>query len=243
YLLLNYDDPTARDMAQQAPSRVFFFSLAKELSSGAFIRGDDLVVSLNGGKDKVVCAVSEVRLLGRHNLTNVLAASLAAALCGVEPRVAGQVARSFQGLPHRLELVRQADGVSYYNDSIATTPDRAVAAISAFHRPIVLIAGGREKHLPLEPLAQAIRQGCKAVVLYGEGGGLLQEALAQTERPENTGLTVYRAHAFDEAVEKASSLAKSGDVVLLAPGFTSFDQFASYEERGKRFRELVEVAR
>ncbi|HLB11676.1 MAG TPA: UDP-N-acetylmuramoyl-L-alanine--D-glutamate ligase [Dehalococcoidia bacterium] len=239
YLLLNYDDPAAREMAGQAPSRVLFFSLKRELESGGFIHGGNLMVSVDGRKNAAVCSELEVRLLGRHNLYNVLAASLAAALCEVEPRVAGQVARSFQGLPHRLELVRQVKGVSYYDDSIATTPDRAVAALNSFTRPVILIAGGRDKNLPLEPFTTSIQRRCKAVILYGEGGGLLQDALAEHGMPGNGDLIVYRTQAFQGAVEKAASLATAGDVVLLAPGFASFDQFSSYEERGKAFSDLV----
>ncbi|MDO8691584.1 MAG: UDP-N-acetylmuramoyl-L-alanine--D-glutamate ligase [Dehalococcoidia bacterium] len=237
YLLLNYDDPATRSMAGEAPSQTLFFSIEQEMPKGAFLEGDDLVVCIDGRKN-IICGVSEIRLLGRHNLYNVLASSLAATLCGVEPWVVGGVARSFQGLPHRLELVRKVNGISYYDDSIATTPDRAVAAIKAFHRPVILISGGRDKHLPLEPLAQAIRQKCKAVVLYGEGGSLLLESLTGPET-RSAGVTVLIAYAFQEAVEKAASLARAGDVVLMAPGFTSFDQFTSFEERGNRFRELV----
>ncbi len=238
YLLLNYDDSKTRKMAEDAQSQVLFFSLERQLTEGAFLQGDDLVVSTNDRK-QVICKASEVRLLGRHNLYNVLAASLAANISGVEPWVSAEVARSFQGLPHRLEMVRKTKGVSYYNDSIATTPDRAVAAIKSFHRPIILISGGRDKHLPLAPLAQAVRESCKAVVLYGEGGGLLQKELSE-QGLNNSSLTILRAHAFQEAVEKAAAAARSGDIVLMAPGFTSFDQFSSYEERGKRFRQLVE---
>ncbi len=238
YLLLNYDDPATRSMAGESLSQAFFFSIEEELPKGAFVQGDNLVVSVDGHSN-VICGVTEIRLLGRHNLYNVLASSLAATLGGVDPWVIGGVARSFQGLPHRLELVRKVNGVSYYDDSIATTPDRAVAAIRAFHRPVILISGGRDKHLPLEPLAQAIREGCKAVVLYGEGGSLLLGSLAGPEA-HGSGVAVLIAHAFQEAVGKAASLAKTGDVVLMAPGFTSFDQFSSFEERGNRFRELVE---
>lgn len=243
YLLLNYDDPGVKAMAQEAPSRVIFFSIEKDLGAGGWLRRGELVVSLEGMKIATICPAAEVRLLGRHNLYNVLAASLAAVICGVEARVAGQVARSFRGLPHRLELVRTVSGVSYYNDSIATSPDRAIAAINAFNRPVVLISGGRDKRLPLDPLAKAIRQRCKAVVLYGEGGELLQEALAKRTAHGEDRLIQRRAHAFERAVETAASLAKVGDVVLLAPGFTSFDQFSSYEERGVRFKELVEGLR
>lgn len=238
YLLLNYDDPATRDMAGQAPSRTIFFSLETELTEGAFLRGDEMVVNTDGRK-KVICKASEVRLLGRHNLYNVLASSLAATICGVEQWVLAEVARSFQGLPHRLELVRKIKGVSYYDDSIATTPDRAVAAINSFHRPVILISGGRDKHLPLDPLARAVRQRCKAVVLYGEGGELLLQTLTGLGTGEANPI-IQRTQAFQEAVENAASLATSGDVVLMAPGFTSFDQFTSYEERGNRFRELVE---
>lgn len=238
FAVLNYDDPGIRDMAGLTRSRVLFFSLESELPEGAFLRGDDLIVSLNG-RQTSVCSASEVRLVGRHNLYNVLSASLAAMLCGTTPRAAGDAARSFPGLRHRLELVRQVKGVSYYNDSIATTPDRAVAAINSFQRPVILISGGRDKHLPLEPLAQAIAARCKAVALYGEGGELLQKLLVEAGSG-GAGPAVSRAHAFQDAVEKAISFATAGDVVLMAPGFTSFDQFSSYEERGESFRQLVE---
>lgn len=243
FLLLNYDDAAVRGFASEASSRVLYFSLMAEMASGAYLLEGNLVIRMDGMRERIICPASEVRLPGRHNLYNVLAASLAASLCGVELRVAGQIARSFQGLPHRIELVKQIKGVSYYNDSIATTPDRALAAISSFHRPIILISGGRDKHLPLEPLAGAIRERCKAVVLYGEGGALLQDVLAEHKAQQESGLKIRRVHAFDEAVEVAASLAKAGDVVLMSPGFTSFDQFSSYEERGHRFRSLVEGLR
>jgi UDP-N-acetylmuramoylalanine--D-glutamate ligase len=149
--------------------------------------------------------------------------------------------RAFRPAPHRLELVASVGGVDYYNDSIATTPERTLAGLRSFEEPVVLLLGGREKHLPLEEMAAEACRRCRAVVVFGEAAPVLENALraaaeelASVQRPQ-----MLRAGTLAEAVSAASSAARPGDVVLLSPACTSFDAFENFEQRGEEFRRLV----
>jgi len=137
-------------------------------------------------------------------------------------------------MEHRLEFVAESGGVSYYNDSIATTPERTLAGIRSFSEPVVLLMGGRDKELPLEELAAEAQKRCRAVVLFGEAAGKLEKALTAAGS-----LQTVRAETLDEAVQAASGLAQAGDVVLLSPACTSYDAYDNFEQRGNHFRELV----
>ncbi|MBI2849047.1 MAG: UDP-N-acetylmuramoyl-L-alanine--D-glutamate ligase [Chloroflexi bacterium] len=232
-VILNYDDPTTRAMAQDSPSPVWFFSLKGPVERGAFLHQGWLMVE-DGGGEEALLPVRDVLVLGSHNLYNVLAASLVARLCGVETAAIRETVSTFKGLQHRLELVATIGGVAYYDDSIATTPERSIAAMKAFDRPVVLLAGGRTKNLPLDGLAQVVRDRCKGVVLFGEAGELLERALSQ-----QGSVPTVRASHLEEAVSVAHQQAEDGDIVLLAPACTSYDEFANFEERGRRFKELV----
>jgi UDP-N-acetylmuramoylalanine--D-glutamate ligase len=188
-----------------------------------------------------VIAASEVPLRGRHNLSNVLAAVAVGTACGLPPHDMASAVRAFRPAPHRLELVASVGGVDYYNDSIATTPERTLAGLRSFEEPVVLLLGGREKHLPLEEMAAEACRRCRAVVVFGEAAPILEEALrtaaaglTSEERPQ-----VLRARALAEAVSAASGAARPGDVVLLSPACTSFDAFENFEQRGEEFRRLV----
>jgi UDP-N-acetylmuramoylalanine--D-glutamate ligase len=155
--------------------------------------------------------------------------------------------RDFTGVPHRLELVRERNGVKWYNDSIATTPERVVAAMNSFTEPIVLLAGGRDKKLPWEEFSRAARQKTKALIVFGEAADLIERAAeAENEKVEGRMyktrpklINVVKCGRMAEAVQKAAEIAEAGDVVLLSPGGTSFDEFKDFEERGQKFRELV----
>jgi len=151
---------------------------------------------------------------------------------------------TFQGVPHRLELVRELGGVYYYNDSIATSPERACAALRSFDQPIVLLAGGRDKHLPWDEFAELALRRTRHVICFGEAAELiaheLQAADCRLQVPTCTPAACQVVTTLDEAVAAASSVAKPGDVVLLAPGCTSFDAFRDFQERGERFREVVQ---
>jgi UDP-N-acetylmuramoylalanine--D-glutamate ligase len=213
------------------------FSLASEPDHGAFLRGSKLVWR-DGAQEHQVCDVDQIQLLGVHNVANVLAACAIAGVAGAPVEAMRQVATSFTGIAHRLELVRERQGVRWYNDSIATAPERLAAALRAFEAPIVLLAGGRDKHLPWTEAVQLIRQKTRDVVLFGEAAGLIAREIAATDGPG--GPTVVRCDTLEEAVRVAASVSEPGDVVLLSPGGTSFDAYRDFEMRGEHFRQLVE---
>jgi UDP-N-acetylmuramoylalanine--D-glutamate ligase len=142
----------------------------------------------------------------------------------------------FKGVEHRLELVRERGGVKWYNDSIATAPERVVAALRSFDEPVVLLAGGRDKNLPWDELARLAKERVKHVVLFGEASALIQEALARAQMDP---ARYTRGGSLAEAVPVAAQHARNGDVVLLSPGGTSFDEFTDFAERGEKFREWV----
>ena len=234
--VLNWDDAVARAYSKQCMGRVHFFSLRERVSEGAYLSGDLLWLSRTGANDAPICAVSEVRLRGRHNVANFLAACAVSALLGVSIQEMAAVARTFAGVEHRLEPVREWHGVWYYNDSIATSPERAMAALNSFAEPIVLLVGGRDKHLPWDDWAEVVGRKAAQVIVFGEAAALIERAL--------TGLghgapPVQRACSLAEAVQLAQALARPGQVVLFAPGGTSFDVFRDYEERGRAFKALV----
>ena len=188
-----------------------------------------------------MCLVSDIRLRGDHNLLNVLAACALASAVGIEPEAMRQAIIEFTGVAHRLQLVRVRNGVSYYDDSIATAPERLIAALKAFHEPIVLLAGGRDKHLPWDEAAKLIRQRVRRLILFGEMAGLVERAIGNWELGIGSSEleAVHRVNTLAEAVGKAAEVAQAGAVVLLSPGGTSFDAFQDFAERGDRFQEYV----
>jgi UDP-N-acetylmuramoylalanine--D-glutamate ligase len=234
--VLGADDPVASSLATRCPGSVRWFSSTREVAIGAYRRDDDLVVR-DGAGESVVGSARALRVPGSHNVLNVLAAATIARAAGVPPARIEDVANRFGGVEHRLEVVRQKDGVDYVNDSIATSPERAIAALRSFTRPVVLIAGGRSKHLPIDDLATEITRRCRAVVAIGEMADEIIEAIRA--RPDGSDVSILRGHSLSEAVLLASGIARRGDVVLLSPAGTSFDQFRDFEERGQRFKAAV----
>ncbi len=231
-------------------SRFLTFSLNEEVEQGAFLRdGKAAAIILKlGDTEQRICSADEIKLLGRHNLENVLAACTIAAVAGAYRQAMADVATTFEGVEHRLELVRElgeAPAVRYYNDSIATSPERTVAALRSFDQPIVLLAGGRDKHLPWDEMACLTLEKVRRLVLFGEAAPIIEKAIrvASLEFGVSRDLEefVHRCQTLDEAVEAAAREAQPGDVVLLAPGGTSFDAFSDFAERGERFRELVKA--
>jgi len=238
--VLNWDDATTRQMGLAARQRVVWFSLQEPVAEGAWLRGQELVLRL-GGHEGVVCRTGEMRLRGQHNVANVLAASAMAGAAGASLEALRREATTFAGVEHRLELVRTRAGVAWYNDSIATSPERAVAALRSFEEPIVLLAGGRDKHLPWEEMAALVWRRVRHLVLFGEAAGLIEAAIERA-RPSGQDVAlagVYHAGNLERSVEVAAGLARPGDVVLLSPGGTSFDAYADFVARGEHFRQLV----
>ncbi len=225
-------------------ARVVNFSLNEEVEQGAFLRDGEIILRL-GDTEQRICSADEIKLLGRHNLENVLAACAIAGVAGASRQAMADVATTFEGVEHRLELVREVGGVRYYNDSIATTPERTVAALRSFDQPIVLLAGGRDKHLPWDEMARLTLEKVRRLVLFGEAAPIIEKAVRianfELRGSRDLGEFVHRCQMLEEAVEVAAREARPGDVVLLAPGGTSFDAFRDFAERGERFRELVKA--
>jgi len=236
-VVLGYDNAEARKLAGDARGYVRFFSQQADARAGrgAFVRGGDIV--LKQDTEQRVCAVRELKLRGPHNVWNVLAACALAGAGGADVDAMRQVATSFAGVAHRLQLVRELRGVRYYDDSIATAPERLVAALRSFDEPIVLLCGGRDKHLPWEEAARLIVERVSHLVLFGEMADLVESQIT-LHAPRST-LHVHRAGTLENAVKMAVQLAEPGDVVLLSPGGTSFDAFRDFAERGAKFAENV----
>ncbi len=201
---------------------------------GSFVRGREIWLR-DATHEAPVLDLGLIELIGEHNLQNVLAACAIAGAAGASAGAMREGVRSFRGAPHRLEWVRTVNGADWYNDSIATAPQRAEAAVRSFERPMVLLLGGRDKGLPWESLAELAEQRVHHVVLFGEAAELIA-GVFQRVAPK---LRPSRAANLAEAVASAARVARQGDVVLLSPGGTSFDEFVDFEDRGERFRQLV----
>jgi UDP-N-acetylmuramoylalanine--D-glutamate ligase len=225
------------------------FSIVEEVQAGAFLRGDALIWRSPGADDVEICRAFEVRLRGRHNLANILAACCLAGVAGADVPAMRAVATSFGGVEHRLQIVRERDGVLWINDSIATAPERTVAALRSFSEPIVVLLGGRDKHLPWAECAAEIhgrrsdgQPRVRHAILFGEAAELIAEALARHEHESGAApVPVTRCTDLPEAVTAAARVARCGDVVLLAPGGTSFDAYEDFAARGQHFVALVEA--
>ena len=234
--VLGFDDPESRSLGPEVKSQLLWFTLGDSLpGDGVFVREGWAVVRF-GKLNERLFPLESVRLRGQHNQANAVAAAVIATACGVSPEAIACAVQTFRGVPHRLEFVAEVDGVSYYNDSIATTPERALAGIRSFTEPTVLLLGGRDKNLPLEDLATEAVRRCRAVVLFGESAAKFEHAF---EKTGPNGASVRRVESLSEAVEAARTLAQPGDVVLLSPACTSYDAYDSFEERGEHFRRLV----
>jgi len=238
YAVLGWDDPVARGFAEHCPGQVAFFSLRERVAQGAYLNGDVLVL-VQGGHETEICRKIDLKLRGMHNVANVLAACAAVAALGVPAVAVARVARTFTGVEHRLELVRELDGVRYFNDSIATTPERAMAALNSFSEPVVLLAGGRDKHLPWDNWAECVKRQVVHVITFGEAAPLIARVLSALDSHRGQVPPIHPAQNLDRAVRLARQLARPGQVVLLSPGGTSFDAFRDYVERGDVFKRLV----
>ncbi len=232
--VLNADDAEVRSWREEARGRAVFYAVNRPLAEGACFEGTRLVLRLEG-KEESADLAGRLRLRGRHNLGNVLAAATAARLAGAPMEAIAAGAEAFRPLPHRLEPIGTAGGLGFVNDSKATTPAAARAAIEAFAEPIVLIAGGYDKHVDPAVLVEAIRRKVKAVVLMGATAEALARAIGSGGPP------VERADDMGDAVRRAVRLAAPGDVVLLSPGHASWDMFENYEYRGEAFRRAAEA--
>ena len=233
-LVLNADHPEVKDMAARAKSKIFWFGLKKMEGDGVYVRDSEIVMS-RGGKEESIMPVSDVKLEGEHNLYNVLAAVCAARLSEAPVEKIVEVLKKFEGVEYRQEITRVIKGVTYVNDTTATSPDGVVAALKRFgpKGKIILLAGGATKNLSADAMIDPIKEYCKNVILF-EG-----TATDDLDKAIGGAVPTMRVKSMGEAVSKAVELAKDGDYVLLSPGCASFGMFKNEFDRGDQFREEV----
>lgn len=235
-LILNADNEASAPFLKEAKGEVRLFSRRTRTENGAFLDAGTVFASCGGACTPIV-EENHIRLPGQHNIENYMAA-FSAVRDFVSAGVMEQTARSFAGVEHRIELVRELRGVKWYNDSIASSPTRTIAGLRAFEEKVILIAGGYDKHIPFTPLAPEIISHAKLLILCGATADAIEQAVRSCTdycgSPE-----VLRCASLKECVETANARAKPGDVVTLSPACAAFDQFRDFMERGRVFKELV----
>ena len=233
YLVLNAEDKATQMVAAKTKAQIYWFSALRQIKQGAFVYGESIFfLAHEGGKPDPVLPVAEITLKGAHNIENVLAAVCAARLAGISNEVIRATVAKFHAVEHRLELVKTVGGVEYYNDSKATNVDATMKAVASFPRGVHLILGGKDKDSDYTLLAPLLRERVKAVYTIGSAAEKIEQELAGVVKMMSAG-------TLSEAVAQAAKSAESGDIVLLAPACSSFDQFENYEQRGQAFREAV----
>jgi UDP-N-acetylmuramoylalanine--D-glutamate ligase len=233
WAILNADDKGSAGL--RPPGQVIRFSLRMSVD-GTYLDRDNLVLRRDG-QVETICNRAELKVPGSHNVANVLTACAIASTAGIDVASMRAAALAFTGVRHRLQIVGEIDGVRYVNDSIATAPERSMAALEAFKgTPVVLLAGGRDKHLPMEEWGRMIADTTRALILFGQAAPLVEQAARLGGMPDRN---IHQAGTVSQAVKLARTLAQSGDVVLLSPGGTSYDQYTDFEERGADFVQAV----
>lgn len=235
FALFNLDDDRVAPLRHRVSAKRLGFTststIGADLSGGTYLDGDRIVTTVTGVRQEI-CRRSEIRIIGNHNVQNVMAAVTYAVLCGCPLEAIRRVLATFPGLEHALEIVRERRGVRFVNDSKGTNVDATLKALESIEQPIWLIAGGRDKGGDFSRLAQAVGRRVKRVILIGEAAPLLRRAWEGVA-------TMTDAVSLQEAVDCAAQGAASGDVVLLSPACASFDMFADYQDRGRQFKALV----
>ena len=232
-MVLNKDNVLTYGLRKEGKGNIKYFSLCEKLEEGAYFQNNKLY-SMNN----VVCDLEEIKLKGMHNVQNLLTA-----FCAVQDEVTVEsmrdVATTFVGVPHRGEFVRELNGVKYYNDSIASSPTRTIASIKSFEKPVILIAGGYDKKIPFEPLAEEAYLNIKTLILVGATKYKIKEVFERILKEKKIFFEIILAEDFNEAITVAKVVAKSGDIVTLSPACASFDMFENFEVRGNKYKEIV----
>ena len=237
--ILGTDDQGAWSLVDQVKGKLIRFGENKpaQESPGTYMQDNKIFIT-DGFNTYEIMPVKEIQLPGKHNLQNIMAACACAYAVGILPESMREGIVKFAGVSHRLEFVSNINGVKWYNDSIATAPERTIAAINSFNEPLVVLLGGRDKDLPWGELAELIHQRVDHIIAFGEAAPIVQKALTNIQK-NGKNLTVDLCEGLEEAVKKAHAIAQPGDVVLLSPGGTSFDEFDDFEKRGESYRRWV----
>ena len=238
-VVLNYDNDITREFKNEAEGKVIYFSSKEKLEDG-IIYDDGMIKSCEDGVRKHLLNVKNVHLRGVHNYENICAA-IAATSSLVDSKTQVEAIEEFKGVEHRLEFVREINGVKWYNDSIGTSPTRTSAGLNSFDEKIVLIAGGYDKNLDYEPLAKPILEKVSKLVLFGNTTTKIYDAVIKelSKKDPTAVFPIYKHKTLEQVVNRAYKIAEPGEVVLFSPASASFDMFKNFEERGEKFKELV----
>ena len=236
-LVLNYDNEITRNCAKEANGKVIFFSSKEKLENG-YIVDNGIIKECEDKIRKHVLDAKDVKLRGVHNYENICTA-LAATKTLVNQDKAVEAIKEFNSVEHRLELVKQIDGVKWYNDSVSSSPTRTIAGLNSYDEPIVLIAGGYDKNLDYTPIAKPIIQKVKCLILLGQTSGKIFDAVKEELENQGKELPIYMCTTLKQTIDVAKKEAKSGDVVLFSPASASFDLFKNFADRGNQFKKLV----
>ena len=238
--VFNADNEITRAQSQKAKGGIYLFSRREAVEQGTYLgpnpsEGQAIWMANPQGR-RLVLPLADIKLPGVHNVENYMAAI--AAVDGLVPdEIIREFARNFGGVEHRIELVRELDGVRYYNDSIASSPSRTIAGLNAFSKKVVLIAGGKDKGISYDSLGPVVNEHVKLLILCGATAGVIRAAVEQAEN--YNGLEIVDVADYQQAVSLARNRTEAGDVVILSPASTSFDRFANFMERGRIFKEIV----
>ena len=236
-VVLNYDNDITRECKSEAEGVVVLYSGKEKLEDGVIL-DNNLIKDCKDKLRRHILNTDDVAIRGRHNYENACAA-IAATSSLVTPEQAAKVVKEFKGVEHRLEFVRELDGVKWYNDSIGTSPTRTIAGLNSFSERITLIAGGYDKNLDYKPLAKPILENVDNLVLIGQTAGKIFEAVKEEAEKQNKSIKIYMCDDFEETILTAKKVTKSGDIVLFSPASASFDMFKDFADRGNKFKELV----
>ena len=236
-VVLNYDNEITRNCAKEANGKVIFFSSKEKLEDG-YIVDENVIKECKEKVRKHILNTNEVKLRGKHNYENI-ATALAATSTLVDSDTIIDCIKKFNGVEHRLELIREIDEVKWYNDSVSSSPTRTIAGLNSYDEDIVLIAGGYDKNLDYTPIAKPIVEKVKCLILLGQTSGKIFEAVKEELENQGKTLPIYMCYTLQETVNIAKKEAKKGDVVLFSPASASFDMFKNFADRGEQFKKIV----
>ncbi len=236
-VVLNYDNEITRKCKNETIGKVILFSSKEKLDNGIIV-DNDVIKECEDKLRKHIVNTSDIKLRGMHNYENI-AAAIAATKSFVDTETIRKAIKEFKGVEHRLEFIREVNGVKWYNDSIGTSPTRTVAGLNSFSEDIILIAGGYDKHLDYEPLAKPIVDNVKGLILIGQTAEKIRNAVENELQRQGKNLDIYMCREFYQTVKIAKEISKQGEIILFSPASASFDLFKNFAERGETFKELV----
>lgn len=236
-LIVNYDNEITRNLAQKANGKVVYFSRKEKRKEGVFIE-NGIIKKIKNNEMQDILNTKDMLLRGMHNFENASAA-IGATGSIVDIENQAKAIKNFKGVEHRLEFIRETNGIKWYNDSIGTSPTRTIAGLNAFDEKIVLIAGGYDKHLDYTPIAKPIVEKVSSLILIGQTADKIEKAVEDELKAQGKTMNICRVDTLEETVKLAKELAKSGEIVLFSPASASFDSFKNFMERGDKFKKIV----